>query len=292
MTKIGIQPGLFGHLFLSVGAMKAGTTWLYSVLEKHPELHFTPEKELHYFYHRYVDDRQLSDRRRLTLAKDRYLDPFDPARANPDRVRLNLHWVANYLQRPVDDLWYRNLFTRLRGETYNCDFSNLYTHLPQEAWPRIHADCTKLRVIYTMRHPVKRLWSHVKFHLQITGKIDALSDWSPRQIHDFAKLPFIWDNAEYGAALRRMKAGLPQECLLPVFYEDMRSDPRGVLARIEDFLEIPHHTYDEVLLSQKVNASASIEMPAHFGEMFKDDFARIMDEVRAEGLQPPDSWIA
>lgn len=38
---------LFGNLFLSIGAMKAGTTWLYAVLERHPALHFTPEKELH-----------------------------------------------------------------------------------------------------------------------------------------------------------------------------------------------------------------------------------------------------
>jgi hypothetical protein len=51
---------LFGNLFLSIGAMKAGTTWLYAVLERHPALHFTPEKELHYFYHRYVNDRHLS----------------------------------------------------------------------------------------------------------------------------------------------------------------------------------------------------------------------------------------
>ena len=63
---------IFRNLFLSVGAMKAGTTWLYAVLERHPELYFCPEKEVHYFYHRYVDDGLLSEAHRLEKAKDRY----------------------------------------------------------------------------------------------------------------------------------------------------------------------------------------------------------------------------
>ncbi|PJE30362.1 Sulfotransferase family protein [Pseudooceanicola antarcticus] len=283
-------PTVFGHLFLSAGAMKAGTTWLYSVLEQHPELHFTPEKELHYFYHRYVDDRQLSDPARLRLAKERYLERFDPERANPDRVRANLHWVAAYLSRPVDDLWYRGLFTRPRGELYACDFSNLYAHLPKEAWPRIRAGCSRLRVIYTMRHPVKRLWSHVKFHLQVTGQLEKLDQWSPEELNRFMRRDFLWPNAEYGAALRRMRAGLPEECFLPLFYEDMRSEPLAVLRRIESFLGLDPASYPEALINRQVNASASIPMPDFFPALVAKDVARIIAEVRAEGLEVPESW--
>ena len=284
------RPSLFGDLFLSAGAMKAGTTWLFSVLEQHPDLHFSPEKELHYFYHRYVDSRQLSDRNRLRLAKDRYLDRFDPERANPDRVRLNLHWVAAYLSRPVDDLWYRNLFTRPRGERYACDFSNLYAHLPAEAWPRIRADCSRLRVIYTLRDPVKRLWSHVKFHLQVTGQLDRLAAWSPAQVDRFLRQDFIWSNAEYGAALRRMRAGLPEECFLPLFYEEMRADPRASLRRIETFLGLSHVDYPEALIARQVNASAALPMPDFFPDLVARDVARIAEELRAEGLVLPESW--
>ena len=38
------------RLFLSIGAMKAGTTWLYSLLESHPQIQFTPEKEIHFLF--------------------------------------------------------------------------------------------------------------------------------------------------------------------------------------------------------------------------------------------------
>ncbi len=292
MQKARSEQGLFGHLFLSAGAMKAGTTWMYSVLERHPELHFTPEKELHYFYHRYVNPKQLCDSRRLALAKERYIDRIDPDVANPDRVRMNLHWVANYLSRPVDDYWYRNLFLLPPGGRYMCDFSNLHAHLPEEAWRYIHANSSCLRVMYTMRHPVKRLWSHVKFHLQVVGQLELLDSWGPDQMKAFLANPFMWDNAEYGAALKRMQRALPEECLMPVFYEDMRADPRGFLANVERFLGIPEMTYPDALVSREVNSSAAIPMPDFFPELVADDVARITAELRALGVTPPKSWNA
>jgi len=45
---------MINNLFLSVGAMKAGTTWLYKQLQYHPEIYFTPEKEIHYFANKHL----------------------------------------------------------------------------------------------------------------------------------------------------------------------------------------------------------------------------------------------
>ncbi len=288
LHEMGRKP--FETLFLSAGAMKAGTTWLYVVLQRHPELYFAPEKELHYFYHRFVDSSLLSETRRLSEAKNRYLFRFDPARANIDRIRGNLHWVAAYLSNPVDDMWYRGLFAGQRRETYRCDFSNLYALLPAEAWRRIAADCDRLRVLYTLRHPLKRLWSHVKFHLQVTNETEVLDTWGPEDFESFARQPFLWDNAEYGRALRNMKAGLPEDVLKVIFYEDLHADQRGMLAEIEDFLGIARFNYPAPALDRKVNESLSRPMPDFFPELFGRDVARIVSELEQEGLTPPDSW--
>lgn len=280
----------FENLFLSAGAMKAGTTWLYRVLERHPELFFTPEKEIHYFYHRFVDSNILSETRRLTEAKNRYIFRFEPETANIDRIRINLHWVSAYLTNPVDDMWYRSLFAGQRRQTYRCDFSNLYALLPEAAWSRIAADSDKLRVLYTMRHPVKRLWSHVKFHLQVTQQTNVLSTWTPKDFNKFARQPFLWDNAEYGKALRNMKGGLPAESFKPIFYEDLHGDQKGSLAGIEDFLGIARFNYPEPLLSRRVNESVSHPMPDFFPGLFEADVERIIKEITDEGLTVPDSW--
>ena len=281
---------IFGKLFLSIGAMKAGTTWLYAVLERHPALHFTLEKEIHYFYHKYINDRHLSEERRMASARDRYLFRFDPKAANIDRIRGNLHWVANYLNRPVDDFWYRNLFDLRDTEEWACDFSNLHAFVPGTAWPQISESCNTLRVLYTMRDPVKRLWSHTKFHLQMTGGLEHLDTWGPAEFDDFVRRPHIWGNAEYGGVLRRMRGGLAEEQRKVIFYEDLHADQRGTLAGIEDFLGIPHFDYPQPLLDRRFTESVRHPMPDFFPGLFAEDIARIKDEVVAEGLTLPDSW--
>lgn len=281
---------LLGNLFLGVGAMKAGTTWLYAMLERHPELLFCPEKETHYLYHRYIDPTQLSETRRLCNVRERYLLRFDPETANIDRVRQNLHWISAYLSNPVDDHWYRNLFQMRRHHRYACDFSNLSAHLPADVWPRIAANCDRLRVLYTMRDPVKRLWSHTKFHLQVTDQLHLLDDWRPRDFERFVRQPFIWDNAEYGRTLRALREGLPGDTWQAVFYEDIHADRRAMLRRIEAFLGIAAHEYPDALLARRYTESVRHPMPDFFAGLFAADLARIRDEVVQEGFTLPDAW--
>lgn len=285
------QPRMFENLFLSVGAMKAGTTWLYAVLNRHPALHFTPEKELHYFYHRYVDPTILGERRRLHSAKNRYLHRFDPNNANLDRIRQNLHWVSNYLSRPVDDHWYRNLFQMHGQQQWACDFSNLHALLPSEAWPQIEAKCQNLKVLYTLRDPVKRLWSHTKFHVQITGKMEEMESWGPGEYYAFAKQPFIFNNSEYGTALRRLTSGLSPENLKVICYENLHANQRDTLRQIENFLGIKNFDYPQAILDRRPNESSKIQMPDFFPELFAKDVERIKEELQKQGYQVPDSWL-
>ncbi|WP_299728135.1 sulfotransferase [uncultured Tateyamaria sp.] len=283
-------PKPFDKLFLSIGAMKAGTTWLYAVLGRHPELHFAMEKEIHYFYHRFVKSDQLSEKRRLKEAHERYMPRFDPETSHVDVVRQNLRWIAAYLDRPVDDLWYRNLFQLRDHETYACDFSNLNAHLPAEAWPRISESCQQLRVLYTLRDPVKRLWSHTKFHLEVTGAADKLDTWGARDFEAFLRQPHIWDNAEYGAVLRRVRAGLQPSQFKAIFYEDLHADQRGTLAEIEGFLGVAPFAYPQALLERRFTESVKRPMPDFFPRLIAKDVARITAEVEAEGYRIPDSW--
>lgn len=285
------DPKIFGNLFLSIGAMKAGTTWLYAAMARHPALHFAMEKEIHYFYHRYVNDSMMSESRRMEEARNRYILRFDPKTASLDAVRNNLRWVASYLDRPVDDFWYRNLFQLRPHEVYACDFSNLNAHLPAEVWPRISERCDKLRVLYTMRDPVKRLWSHTKFHLQVTDQTAMLDTWGPKDFEEFIRQPHIWENAEYGAVLRRLKTGLAKDQYKAIFYEDMHSDQRGSLRQIEQFLGITAFNYPQGQLDRRFTESIKHPMPDFFADLVADDVKRIRTEVEAEGYTLPEKWL-
>ena len=291
MGSVGVEVNkTFSNLLLSVGAMKAGTTWLYAVLSRNPALHFAMEKEIHYFYHKYVNPNFLSDQRRLNEAKKRYILRFDPEKTNIDAVRQNLHWVSAYLDRPIGDFWFRNLFQLRKHHKYACDFSNLNSQLPEEVWPEIEAQCDNLRVLYTMRDPVKRLWSHAKFQLQLDGKVDKLESWGPDEFRAFVKQDHLWKNAEYGKALRAFKGGLKPGTLKALFYEDIHADQRGSLREIEEFLDLPAFNYPQNLLDRRFTESVKVEMPSFFPELFADDIARIKAEVEAEGYTLPESW--
>lgn len=280
---------LFDRLFIGAGAMKAGTTWTYQMLDRHPEIFFSFEKEIHYFYAAHVDRSVLSDQNRMRNVRDKYAR-IDPEKNHALGVRNKLRWSANYLDGPVDDLWYRNLFLLRRGETYVADFSNLYALLPAEAWRQLAGRVGTLRVLYTLRHPIKRLWSHVKFHLEVTGQSHCLDTWGPDDFDRFARKPFIWDNAEYGRALGRMQQALPGEAFLPIFFEDIHADRAGFLARVETFLGIAPFSYPADLIDRKVNTTASRPMPPFFREIFADDARRIAGEVSEAGLSLPESW--
>ena len=289
VIETGQQADLIDRLFLGAGAMKAGTTWLYQVLDRHPALHFTPEKEIHYFYAAAVRPGVLSDRIRLTNVRDKYLR-IDPDRSAPAAVRARLRWAAAYLDGPVDDYWYRQLFAARPDGAWACDFSNYYALLPVEAWRRLADRTGTLRVLYTMRDPLKRLWSHVKFHLAVTGRTQDLDDWGPDRLRAFARQDFLWENAEYGAAVRRMRAGLPPDALRIAWHEEIHADERGFLAGIEDFLGIAPHAYPDRLLARKVNTTEDRPMPDWLPDLFADDVRRIVAELRDEGLSPPPGW--
>ena len=282
---------VFDNLFIGAGAMKAGTTWLYSVLDMHPEVFFSLEKEIHYFYARAVDRRVLRDEVRLENVQKKYLR-IDPTKSAPEAVRNRLRWAAAYLDGPLDDDWYRGLFMFRRDETYMADFSNLYALLPAEAWSHLAGRTERLRVLYTMRDPLKRLWSHVKFHLKVTGKEEELDRWSPNEFLAFMKQPFIWDNAEYGRAIRSMKTGLSPDMLKITWHEEIHANEEGFLDGLENFLGVAHHAFPADRLRERVNATAKRQMPDFFADILARDIERIMDEVRAEGLDIPASWTA
>ncbi|MDQ3146757.1 MAG: sulfotransferase [Actinomycetota bacterium] len=124
--------------FICVGAGKAGTTWLWEMLRRHPDV-FLPEiKEIHYFNDIAYEG---SDIRNPNYGKplDWYLRHFSPAR--PDQVCGEI--TPSYL-------W------------------------NEQAALRIHEFDPDIRIIVMLRDPVERLFSSYLFGQQ-KGEIGRIS---------------------------------------------------------------------------------------------------------------------
>ncbi len=246
-------------LFLNAGAMKAGTTWLYSILKNHPELYFTFEKEIHFWSDYTLGSNALSYQNRMNKAKQ-VISSLNVGE-NIRGFKRVVDWYGTYLEKDLSLKWYTDLFKNNRGGKYNCDFSNLTCHMNEKGWDLVRHVAKTVKVIYIIRDPLARLWSHVKFHHQFIGKEIEFASWSEERFSEFIQKPFIWENCQYADKIAMMRKCLPADSFKLFYFEDLVSNPVVYLRKLEDFLDIGNMDYGSMELDKPINVSKKIPMP-------------------------------
>lgn len=268
--------------------MKAGTTWLYDVMSRNDAVAFSHEKEVHYFYAAALRPGLLSDRARIRRAKA-YLS-FDPEKSALAPLRKRVSWTAQWLDEPVDDAWFKRLFPQDGVARWIADFSNLNALLPADDWRALHGRTRKLRVLYTLREPMDRLWSHVRFHLKLQGRSHLLDDWTIDELATHILEGDYLEHSDYVSAIRRMRQGLPAECVHIDFFDRIGTDPRGFISEIEAFLEVPPTKVPDDIIARVINPSP----PKALSDDLKERFAPFVENqyhgLRDLGLTLPASW--
>ena len=132
--------------------------------------------------------------------------------------------------------WYGALFDgarpgQLRGEgTNNYSSGALFPETPT----RMAATCPDARLIYMVREPVSRIFSHwVQVRADQGDRVAADPDTAVRAEPDrFVAPSFYWRQ------LNRYRAYFPDERIWIGFMEDMQTDPDGFFRGLAEFLEI------------------------------------------------------
>jgi len=248
-------------LLLGAGAMKAGTTWLYKVLQQNKGVFFTPEKEIHFLSDYYRGTNALSLENRYNKAKG-------IIEALNDQYKLkeySLSWYGNYCSLfELDFNWYRSLFQWNKRGAWNADFSNWTCLLDYEHWMDLKSNVDELKVIYILRDPAERLWSHIKFHHHFTGEKIDFDDWSVSQFENFITIKHINENIHYFRNISTMKKALNESELLVMKMEDIMDTPVKKLNEIERFIGINQYPYSENIAEVKVNSSSKKVAPKNF----------------------------
>lgn len=112
--------------FMCVGAPKCGTTWLYQMLNQHPQVFIPKEKELHYFN---------------TL--------------HPETHAQNPHYGK-------DISWYHAFFKNATLTQKKGDFSTSYLQDIDIA-SKLYQYNASVKIIMVLRNPIERAWSHFRF---------------------------------------------------------------------------------------------------------------------------------
>jgi len=268
--------------FLCIGAHKAGTTWLYENLKRHPALWLPPIKELHYF-----DGipglpkvaQRLNEAIKEAVETGRITDP-----AKLDLMRKYV------LDQPKDFAWYRSLFEPA-GERLTGDMTPAYSTLPPAVVGRIRELLPDCRVIFIMRNPIERAWSHFRSNAEKAKlDIEALGlDVIRRQVDS----PSSQMRTAYTRTIETWEQCFPRDRILYLFYDDLLGDRDSFLSMVCRFLGVPFDgRYFADTRDAVVNRSMSLEIEpgahAYLARKYHEEIAALQRRFGGH----TDRWLA
>lgn len=216
-----------GPDFLVIGAQRAGTSWLRAALSRHPQIWCPPIKELHYF-----DQPGVRGTWRSRYFR-RHLRRRVPA-ALRGRPRLT-SWDLRYFAGRWSDEWYASLFRRAgRRGFVTGEATPAYATLGEAQLRRIHALNPNVRLVYSMRDPVRRTWSAIAKHMRDQG-IDALT---PVERLRLARSEGVATRSDYRGTIERLERVFDRERIFYCFFDDIASRPDPLLRDVLTFLGV------------------------------------------------------
>jgi hypothetical protein len=227
--------------FVIAGAPRAGTTWLYRNLERHPQVFMTANKEPRFYA---VDeDERLS-----------FSGPGDE------------RWLSHLVQ---DRDSYEALFEGAGTDQLRGEASSDYLYRSRTAVGRLSREVPSVRLIFVLRDPAHRAWSnwlqHVQHERESLSFAAALDAEEERVEQGWA---WWWHYARrgyYAEQLAPFLEAFPREQVLLLLHDDLRRDPGGLLERVVAFLGVDPLPLaeDPEQAEQRQNRSLVPRSPGH-----------------------------
>lgn len=277
--------------FVAVGAQKAGTTWLHSVLSAHPDVYVTRCKELHYFNAVYGTDfhklpKALSAFLRLKAVlvpnalQSRLLELFGGGR----RARVAM------LAYQKNDAWYRALLNRPQDKPVIArgEITPAYMIVSETALRHMRDLLPGVKIILILRNPIDRVWSSYRYFVKERG----LGSLSSKAFREFMERKDVVERTDYEAAYNRLLKVFPREQLLVLFYEQLRDAPETFLSQVYEFLDVPHleREHAEKFGSRSVNASPSSAIPSEDRQALVEQFGHLAVFAKQTFASVPEEW--
>ena len=232
--------------FLCIGAQKAGTTWLQSMLEQRPDIFMGPFKEYQYF-------------NSLFVPRHRAWTAWHVANSVKNALRSHVSnggFDVNYIKRLVSiadkefmftEEWYQYIFNgpgalnKLRG-----DVTPEYSTLPLSGVRYVKDKIPNAKVIYIIRDPVDRAKSQIRMNVERGQVVDGdYINWDVLNRGDYKSYICRWDQV-FG----------DQVMYIP--YRHLSQRPMAVLREIENHLDLPFFEYKNSESRVHVSKASSI----------------------------------
>ena len=286
-------------LLICVGAAKAGTSWLYRALHDREECALPVVKELHYWdtFEAEARDKQLAAfRARLVQFAESRAAAEAAGRGwqvrNMDRRMADMRDLMATLEADrVGDAGYRAYLEARAGKAaLTADMTPGYALLDEARLTRVVALSPMVRILYLIRDPLARLWSHVRMQAERQREahqsFDKKAQGILRRIVKKGHETHLTARGDYAATIARLRRVVPPAQLMVAFMEEMVT-AKGYAA-ICRFLGLPEAALPAEVIHEGPKAEMAEDMRAPALELLRDQY-----EWVARNVAPlPPAWAA
>ena len=280
--------------FFCIGAQKAGTSWLYNRLRELPDFSLPPIKEIHYF------DRSSSypsPNHLKTASLSNRLTNFKWLSKSLGKISLTLvkgqfkdaRWLIKWFFSNYSDDWYYSLFDYFDG--LSGDITPGYSILTEDDVQRIYELTPDSKIIFILRNPIDRAWSHYKFRMQMLGisKSELLKE---RNIIKFMESDRQEMRSDYLGIIDRYHKFFPEDQILICFYDEIKNDPLSFLTRIVSFIGGDgSNIIKSCDLQSQDNASSPLAMPENIKTYLKAKYTSMIQELADKYGNSCSHWL-
>lgn len=160
--------------------------------------------------------------------------------------------------------WYASLFSSAQPERICGEASTIYTRWPQfpKSAERIYRAVPDVKMIYIMRHPVDRAYSHYAQRIKTAQNTKVQLKVEKTFEEKIKSDPFLLDSSNYMNQIEQYLKFFPKESLLFLLMDDLLNNTAQILSEICRFIGVD----DEIDLIHKAPVSANTSR--HHAEWF------------------------
>jgi LPS sulfotransferase NodH len=214
---------------LVIGAEKAGTSWLFSTLRRHPRVGEGIVKEVCFQTPRMSRQSRLEQMVALKTKETR----------EPNKLAVALDFA---LADVADEGWYRSMFRLATPGSILMDATPEYSLFPISKILGFRQITPDARIVFLMRDPVERAISAALMVNRERG-VDA-----PSLPHLKAALadPALLERGDYRGTLERWTGVFGPDQVRPFFFDDIRDRPEALLNSICGFVGLDPRLLPEI----------------------------------------------
>jgi hypothetical protein len=245
--------------------------------DTHPQILMSPIRVLHYFDARYDPEAAAE----YNVVFRQRLDELVKRKADADKIAVMRDRVAMIDDESAYLQYFRN---RWSGEKVLADITPAYFKLGADAFQTMLRAHRKVRLIFVMRNPIDRFWSHVRLQRTRNPSVDVYALYD-RRTRGGRK--GVRDSEDFSKTIKTLDGVAPAGAVKYIFFENLFNP--GAIEDLCRFLEVDYVPADIATpLNQSDPMPLDAERRGRGYQAFETEYRFVHD--RFEGKLPK-SWL-